>query len=150
MAEFVIDEWLWADASGTMGRALQRQAYDVIVRLASSDHRIMVAEGSPFDRKAWGICKSTDLVAQAIARTYVVGLRQNSDRCVIVKPGDLRALPAELAAAINPDDHYLAQVQQLVSDAILVTTDHALRNTIVGAGLACLFRDEFVHTLFGG
>lgn len=145
MAIFVINEWLWADASGSNGRDHQRRAYTVISRLGTSAHRIVIIEGSSFGRKAWNICKSTVTVVQAIARAYVVNVRQNSDRCMILKPQDAAAIPDALAAAVNPDDHYLVQALNTVSGAILVTTDEALCIALRAAGLDCITPDRLLH-----
>jgi len=146
VAIFVINEWLWADASGQNGQPSQRQAYEVIAKLGVSDHSIVIIERSPFDQKAWNICKSTDTIVQAIARAYVVSLRQNFDRCLILKPEQLAAMPDDLAAAINPDDRYLVEAQLTVAGAVLVTTDERLCEAVRAAGLSCLSREEFLST----
>ena len=86
MAVFVINEWLWADASGNNGPHAQRQALDLVTRLAESDHQIVVMVGSQFDQKAWACCKSTNPAVRGIAVTYVTTLRQNLDRCVLLRP----------------------------------------------------------------
>ena len=131
MAVFVINEWLWADLSGSNGRQAQREAFSVIEKLPASDHLIVVVEGSWFDRKAWKLCKSTNpMIVQRIAGAYVANVRQNSDRCLIVKPETAVALPGELASATNIDDHYLVQAQLSVSGAVLVTTDEHLREAV--------------------
>ncbi len=148
MAIFVMNEWLWADLSGSNGPLAQREAFSVIEKLPASDHRIVVIEGSSFDRKAWNLCKSTNLIVQRIAGVYVANVRQNSDRCQILKPEAVDALPNELASAIKPDDQYLVQAQLSVSGAVLVTTDDPLRKAVGEAGLSCLSREEFLRTYF--
>lgn len=148
MAIFVINEWLWHDLLGSNGLLNQRQAFAVIEKLPASDHRIVVIEGSSFDRKAWNLCKNTDLIVQRIAGAYVRNVRQNSDRCQLLKPEAVVALPDELASAIKPDDQYLVQAQLSVSEAILVTTDDPLREAVGKAGLSCLSREVFLRTYF--
>jgi predicted nucleic acid-binding protein len=86
------------------------------------------------------------MIVQRIAGAYVVNLRQNSHRCVILQPGAVSAVPADLASVTNVDDHYLIQAQLSVNGAILVTTDGALCNAVKQAGLACLSRQEFLST----
>lgn len=145
MAAFVINEWLWADLSGGNELQAQREAFMVIEKLAISDHQIVVIEGSAFDQKAWNLCKNTNpMVVQRIAGAYVVNLRQNSDRCVILQPEALPAVPGELASATKQDDHYLIQAQLSVEGAILVTTDRDLCRAVKQAGLPCLSRQEFL------
>ncbi len=148
MAIFVINEWLWHDLSGSNGLLNQRQAFSVIEKLPASDHRIVLVEGSPFDQKAWNLCKSTNPIVQRIAGVYVVNVRQNSDRCLILKLEEVDALPDELASAIKPGDQYLVQAQRSVSGAILVTTDNRLREALDKAGLNCLSREEFLRIYF--
>jgi len=149
MAIFVVNEWLWADLSGSNGLEAQGEAFSVIEKLSASDHRIVVIEGSPFDRKAWNLCKSTNpMIVQRIAGVYVANVRQNSDRCLILKPEAVVALPDGLASAIKPDDHYLVQAQLSVEGAVLITTDGPLREAVGRAGLNCLSREEFLSQYF--
>ncbi len=149
MALFVINEWLWDDSSGKNGLQAQQEALNVITMLAVSDHQIVVVEGSQFDQKAWKLCKSTNpMIVQRIAGAYVANVRQNSDRCLILKPEAVVALPDELASATNPDDHYLLQAQLSVTGAVLVTTDNPLREAVGKTGLSCLSREEFLSTYF--
>ncbi len=147
MAVFVINEWLWADLSGGNSVQAQREGFSVIVRLSASDHQIVVIEGSQFDQKAWNLCKSTKpMIVQRIAGVYVANLRQDSNRCLILKPEILPRLPQEIASVTNPDDHYLIQAQLAVTGAILVTTDGDLCAAVRQAGLTCLSREEFLNT----
>jgi len=149
MAVFVINEWLWSDLAGSNGPQAQREAFIVIEKLPVSDHQIVFIEGSSFDQKAWNLCKSTNpMIVQRIAGAYVANLRQNSDRCLILKPEAAAPLPDQLASKIKPDDHYLVQTQLSVAGAILVTTDNPLREAVGEAGLNCLSREEFLATYF--
>ncbi len=149
MAIFVINEWLWYDLSGSNGLGPQREAFSFIEKLSASDHRIVFIEGSPFDQKAWSLCKSTNpMIVQRIAGVYVANVRQNSDRCQILKLEELAALPDELAGAIKPDDRYLVQTQLSVKGAVLVTSDNPLREALGKAGLSCLSGEEFLSTYF--
>lgn len=148
MAIFVINEWLWEDSSGINGPKFQREAFTVITTLAESRHQIVIIEGSPFDKKAWSLCRGDNTIVRAIVRVYLMSLRLNSDRCLILKPEAVVHLPEELAAATNHDDHYLVQAQLSVAEAILVTTDGSLRNAVIDAGRRCLSREEFLRTYF--
>ena len=148
MALFVINEWLWADSSGGNGLDAQRQAFDLITKLAVSEHQIVVIEGSRFDQKTWALCKSGNAIVISLVRTYLTNVRQNSDRCLLLRPETVAALSDELAASINPDDHYLISAQLSITDAVLVTTDAPLREKVAHAGLPCLSREEFLNTYF--
>jgi hypothetical protein len=148
VAVFVINEWLWADLAASNGLQAQREAFRMIERLASSDHKVVIVEGSRFDQKAWGLCKSDNTIAQTIAGIYVSSIRQNSDRCLILRAEDVTTLPDDLASTTKADDHYLLQAQMTATGAILVTTDTPLREAACKAGLNCLSREEFLKAYF--
>jgi hypothetical protein len=147
VATFVINEWLWADLSGSNDPQHQREAFNVIDKLPRAEHQIVVIEGSPFDQKAWNLCKSTNpMVVQRIAGAYVANLRQDSDRCLILRPEALSTIPQQLASSTKADDHYLIQAQLTVAGAILVTTDGDLCAAVMQAGLPCISREKFLST----
>ncbi|OFW00906.1 MAG: hypothetical protein A3I61_04015 [Acidobacteria bacterium RIFCSPLOWO2_02_FULL_68_18] len=148
MAVFVINEWLWADSFGDNGAERQKEAFNVIVKLSQSQHRIVVIVGSRFDEKAWRLCKSTNTNVAEIAKVYFGILRINSDRCLLLKSENVAALSDNLSQSIKDDDHYLVRAQLSVNDAILVTTDEPLRNVVTQAGLSCLSREDFLATYF--
>ena len=149
MAIFVINEWLWADLSGSNNRDKQLQAVSLIENLIVSDHRIVIIEASSFDQKAWNLCKNANtIIVQRIVGLYVSAVRQNSDRCQILKPGEAAELPEELASATKSDDHYLIQALLTVEGAVLVTTDNPLCEVLRKVGLNCISREEFLNTYF--
>ncbi len=99
MAAFVINEWLWHDLSGDNGRERQLQAISLIADFGVSQHQVVVIEGSKFDQKAWGLCKSVNQLAVQGAVAFVVNIRLNLDKCIVVKPDQLGPFPEELLAA---------------------------------------------------
>lgn len=149
MADFVINEWFWSDLSGDNRSLAQRDTFRVVEKLPASDHRIVIIENSPFDRKGWSLCRGDKpMIVQRIGGVYVASVRLNSDRCLILKCEAVAILPDGLAAATNPDDHYLLRAQLSVVEAILVTTDVPLREAARNAGLNCLSREEFLSNYF--
>lgn len=149
MAIFVINEWLWSDLSGDNGPKPQFETFSVIEKLPASEHRIVLIEGSPFDLKAWKMCKSTNpMVVQRIGGLFVKIVRENLDLCIILRPESVAALPDDLASTIKADDHYLLRTQLSVPGAILVTTDNPLREAVEKAGRSCLSRKEFLSIYF--
>lgn len=149
MATFVINEWLWADLGGLNGKQAQRQSFGLIEKLPLSDHRIVVTEGSPFDQKAWALCKNDKpMIIQRIGGLFVTNIRQDSDHCLVLKLEMAMSIPESLARETKPDDHYLLKAQQAVAGAILVTTDEPLREAVIRSGLPCLVRDVFLSTYF--
>jgi hypothetical protein len=148
VALFVINEWLWADSRGDNGRDRQREAFNLIVNLAASDHQIVVIEGSAFDEKAWKLCKSTDTVVVEIASVYCNILRFDSNRCVVLKSDAIPEIPDNLSAAVKDDDQYLVRAQLSVAGAVLVTTDEPLGKVVREHGLSCLSREDFLQGYF--
>ncbi|HEV2422814.1 MAG TPA: hypothetical protein VGS59_13975 [Candidatus Acidoferrales bacterium] len=144
----MINEWLWEDASGVNGPEPQKTVFLLINKLATSEHRIVLIEGSPFDQKAWRLCKGDSAIVRAIVKVFVNSLRQNIDRCQILKSEPAVPIPEELAAATKHDDHYLLEAQQSVQGSIIVTTDGTLCEAVRKACLPCLFREEFLENYF--
>jgi hypothetical protein len=148
VAIFIINEWLPEDSSGINGRNQQKEAFTVITKLSASDHKIVVIERSPFEQKFWNLCKNNnDVVIRGIARAYMMSLRSNFNRCLILKLEETAPIPVGLAGAKKNDDHYLLRAQVSVKGAILVTTDLDLCQAAKQAGLSCMSRDEFMQTL---
>jgi len=146
---FVINEWLWHDLAGDNGLQAQRETFSVVEKFPASDHRLVWIQGSRFDQKAWNLCKGTQpMIVQRIGRAFVLTVRENADRCLILTSESLIALPDNLASSTNVDDHYLLQAQLTVGGAILVSTDTPLREAAGTAGLHSLSRDEFLKTYF--
>ncbi len=149
MAVFVINEWLWHDVSGDNGEASQRQAVEFIEKFTASEHRIVVIDGSPFDQKMWANYWSDKRTARLITGVFFGSVRSDLDRCLLLKLEAVAPLSDELAASVNPDDHYLIQAQLSAAGAVLVTPDTDLRGLAAQAGLPCLSREEFLNTYFG-
>ena len=149
MALFVINEWLWHDVSGQNQATAQRQALDFIERFAASEHQVVIIEGSQFDQKMWANHWSDKTTARLIARLFFGSVRENLDRCRVLKPEAVSPPPEELSSSVNPDDHYLICAQLSVPGAVLVTTDTQHRERATQAGLPCLSREEFLNTYFG-
>jgi hypothetical protein len=150
LALFVINEWLWHDCSGENGVGAQKEALAVIWGLTASQHQIIVIEGSGFDQKAWSTCKMVETTVVTLAKTFVTSIRQNSDRCRLLKLDTAVELPAQFVASVKPDDHYLVRALLTVPGSILITTDEPLCEIVQGSGLTCILREEFLSTYFGG
>lgn len=149
MARFVINEWLWADLSGSNGERTRRQSVAFLEEFVGSAHQLIITLNTAFDRKAWALCASRDALVAKIGKMFVLQVRQDSNRCLILGPDAVVTLPDDLAASVNPDDHYLVRAQLSTLDAVLVTTDGPLHETLRQHGLACMTREEFLRTYFG-
>ena len=145
MGVFVINEWLWHDLSGENGTEAQTESLKAVIQFRNSKHRLVVAEGSSFDQKAWKLCKSHDMmIRQVVVRDYVLAVRWDLNRCVVLKPHNMAELPDDLAHSTKPDDHYLLRCLLSVEEAILVTTDGDLCEAVVRAQKPCLSREQFL------
>lgn len=144
MSVYVLNEWLWADLAGENGAVARRQAFTTMERFAESTYQLIVVYQSRFDKKAWALCRSHDVVSQRLGRAFVLLIRSNLDRCRILYPQDLVPLPEELVAAVKPDDHYLVQACLTVPGSILVTVDNPLGEVLAARGLSWIHRDALV------
>ena len=147
MAVFVINEWLWAYASGSENDDAQRRAFEIVSKLSTSDHRVVVVTASGFVRKEFGCFKNPDIRARDIAVTFFNLLQLNPDRCITLDPDTSAALTDALAASTKDDDHYLVRALLTVPSAVLVTTDNDLRNALTAEGYECLSPEEFLNQL---
>ena len=148
MAYFVINEWIWHDAEGEHGLAHQLLVLRLFECLATTDHRIVVIEGSPFDHKAFARYTNPDQTVKRIARQYQLTVRFNSNCCRVLTTPDVAPLPEHLVSNFKDDDHYLVQAQLAIEGAIVVTTDGKLRTALLASDLPCISRDEFFQTYF--
>ena len=148
MACFVINEWLWEDLAGHNSKMARRESFDFLTKFVASDHQMVWVEGSAFDRKAWALCKSRDTIGQRIGGIFVKDIRQDLDRCIVLKYDDTAVLPEEVAARVKDDDEYLVRAQLSVAGSILVTTDPDLCSVVSNHGLPCMSRDEFLKMYF--
>ena len=147
MSQFVINEWLWADLSGSNGRTQQKQTVEFLYLFAKSPHQLVIIQDTAFDRKAWALCSaSQDPIAKLIGSIFVAEIRQNFDRCLLLHPNSVAPLPDALATSAKPDDHYLLSAQLSAPGSILVSTDRPLCEIVQQHGLACMSREEFLES----
>jgi len=144
VAAYVINEWLWHDLAGDNGREHQLQAIRLITQFGASEHQIVVIEGSRFDQKAWSLCKSADQAVRQGVVAFVLNIRLNSDKCLILKSSEISPFPEDLVSTIKPDDRYLVQAQLAVDGSAIVTNDNPLQQALNHAGLRCMSRGEFL------
>ena len=142
----MLNEWLWSDVSGERGEANQAETGRFLEAFLQSGDRVVVVRGSAFDTKAWKQCKSLDSRALLLARRFVRSIRFDPDKCLLLESTALPALPKELTRPVNVDDHYLVQAQLAVPGSVVVTTDSALRQVLLGHGLRCEDRDAFLRS----
>lgn len=139
---YVINEWFWADLAGNNGAQNQRETFEFLKRFAASTLRMVVVEGSKFDQKAWALCGSKTAVLAGIGKAFFTEIRLNSERCRILKPDELTALPQPLIAAVKAGDHYLIQAYLAGPCIALSTTDMPLIGAVAPHGINCISRAQ--------
>ncbi|MEW5815038.1 MAG: hypothetical protein AB1798_06540 [Spirochaetota bacterium] len=149
MELFALNEWIWADISGANGTSHISLAIQFLEAFIKSPHQIVVVSGSPFDQKAWDICRSQHSLGKRVAKLFVVQIRQDETRARIVSPSELKELPSALADQIKDDDRYLVRTLVTFPEAILVTTDTPLRSILSERNLKAISREEFLQRYFG-
>jgi len=147
LTAYVVNEWLWADLSGSNRPANQLETFDFLQAFSRSDAQMIVVIGSAFDQKAWSLCSSHSTVLAAIGKAFVTQIRINSDRCRLLQPHEVLPLPDELLRAVKPDDHYLVQACLAVPSAILATTDAPLSKAVKAHGIQCVSRIDMIAAI---
>jgi len=143
MADYVLNEWVWADAVGENGRTRQLEAFQVLSALSERSDRIVVVKGSSFYAKAWKLCIAMTLPAREIAQFFKLNFLFNSDKCRLLNESELEQFPLSLSDVKN-DDQYLVRAQLTATGSVIITTDRPLKAALDQAGIPCEHRDDFV------
>jgi hypothetical protein len=143
VSQFVLNEWFWADLRGDNGVDKQTATLLFLHRFAASIHQIVITVETPFDAKAWKLCND----APGIGRAFVLLVRQNSERCVILQPGDLPEFPHALETTVNPDDRYVVQTCLAAPGSTLITTDAKLAEHLKRFGIRCMTREQALSSI---
>ena len=145
MGVYVLNEWLWADIGGGNGAEARELTLRFLEALSRSEDQILVVKQSPFESKAWAACKSTDMKEQKIAAFFARAIRQDLDRCRLLRPEDRDPVPEPIRrAGVKLDDEYLLQAQQTCPESRIVTTDQPLLEILRQHGIPCEQRDPFL------
>ena len=145
MADFILDEWLWADLANENGSDRQAETISLLYAIYEICDRIVLVRGSRFEEKTVAFWIHTDPNRRKFARFYQNAFRYNSSKTVLLEPDRLPALPEDLSKDIASDDHYLVQAQLAVSASAIVTTDEKLKAACHVHGIASKDRNEFVR-----
>jgi hypothetical protein len=150
MADFVIDEWLWSDASGENGEVNRNEALRFLDTVYQKCDRFITVKGSPFEQKAFRLWEKRDVRSYRIAKFYKTHLWFNPAKSALVEPAALPNLPPTLLDGIKPDDRYLVEAYLTSGAAAIVTTDAPLRALLVRHGIRCELREEFLNRYLRG
>lgn len=143
MADYVLNEWVWADAVGENGGTRQVEAFQFLNALSRRSDRIIVVEGSSFHEEAWKLCISTTLPAREIAQFFKLNFLFNNEKCRLLSESELEEFPPSLTD-VKDDDKYLVRAQLTATGSVIITTDGPLKAALDEAGIPCEHRDEFV------
>ena len=144
MPLFILDEWLWSDASGENGNVRQRETFQFVFAIFHICDRIVVVRGSKFQDKASSFWKHTDTARRTFARFFTESILYNSAKTQFLDPDQLAALPDNLMQETQPEDRHLAQAQLTTRDSIVITTDTGLISALEHHRVPCKHRDNFV------
>ncbi|MEI7709120.1 MAG: hypothetical protein WCI76_00195 [bacterium] len=151
----IVDEWLFEDLAGKNGADKQSQAVQFLYKLEEICDRIVVLEGSPFEKKMHDLMGSTnDSCRFRAARSVFIELISSNSlkKCFIAKE-DISALPDDvikLIHKINPSstkDHYLFQAHQKLKhkDCFILTSDGRWENEkLKKKGFRIVMKDSFI------
>lgn len=143
MADIVIDEWLWADLSGSNTSKNQEEALEFIQTIFHVCDRIVTIKGRKFNQKTADFWKHTDPKRRGIAKYYNDRFLSNPAKLVNLEESSLESVPEHISKVTKEDDHYLIQAYLTAGASVIVTTDNILKAAI-NNDINCQHRDEFV------
>jgi len=105
MADFILDEWLWADLANENGLVRQTETISLLIAVYEICDRMVLVRGSRFEEKTVAFWGHTDTKRRQVARFYCDAFRYNSSKTTPLEFDRLPALPESLANDIASDDH---------------------------------------------
>lgn len=145
MADIVIDEWLWADLSGSNTPKSQEEALEFLEAIFHVCDRIVTVEGKQFNLKASHFWKHTDPIRRGIAIYYRDNFLFNPAKTVKLEESSLKSIPEHISQKVkHEDDYYLIQAYLTTGASVIVTTDSDILNADINNDINCKHRDEFL------
>jgi hypothetical protein len=145
LADIVIDEWLWADLSGSNTPKNQEEALEFLKTIFHVCDRIVTVEGKKFNLKASYFWKHTDPIRRGIAIYYRDNFLFNPAKIVKLEESSLESIPEYISQKVkHEDDYYLIQAYLTTGASVIVTTDSDILNADIDNDINCQHRDEFV------
>jgi hypothetical protein len=150
--KLVVDEWLWADASGDNGQERQKDSLRFLEAVFQRCDKIVIPKGTPFVHKFHELCKraGSNHPARPIVRYFAVKFFWNSEKGELLELPTNRPEQANPKDHVKPDDHYLVLTLEHSQANLLVTTDEPLIATLRKRGLRVVPRDEFLPNYICG
>lgn len=145
MADIVVDEWLWADLSGSNTLKNQGEALEFLETVFRVCDRIVTVKGKKFNQKAADFWKHTDPKRRKIARYYYENFLSNPAKLVNIEESTLEPIPEYISQKVtDEDDYYLIQAYITAGASVIVTTDSDLLRAEIDNDIKCQHRNEFV------
>ncbi len=145
MADIVIDEWLWADLSGSNTPKNQEEALEFLESIFQVCDRIVSVKGEQFNQKAVNFWQYSDLNCRRIARYYTEKFMYNPAKLLNLERAELESVPEHISQKVrHQDDYYLIQAYLTAGASVIVTTDSDILGAGINGDINCQHRDEFV------
>lgn len=145
MADIVVDEWLWADLSGSNTLKNQGEALEFLEAVFCVCDRIVTVKGKKFNQKAADFWKHTDPKRRKIARYYNEKFLSNPAKLANIEESTLEPIPEHISQKVtDEDDYYLIQAYITAGASVIVTTDSDLLQAEINNDIKCQHRNEFV------
>jgi hypothetical protein len=141
----VIDEWLWADLSGSNTSKNQEEALKFLETIFYVCDRIVTVKGKKFNQKTKDFWKHTDRGRRKIAIYYNENFLSDPAKLVNLEESSLEPIPERISQKVkDEDDYYLIQAYLATGASVIVTTDSDILKAEINNDINCLHRDEFV------
>jgi len=145
LADIVIDEWLWADLSGSNTPKNQEEALEFLEAVFRVCDRIVTVKGKKFNQKAADFWKHTDAKRRKIARYYHEKFLSDPAKLVNLEESSLESIPENICQKVtHEDDYYLIQAYLTAGACVIVTTDSDLLRAEIKNDIKCQDRNEFI------
>lgn len=143
MAEFIVDEWLWADLSGDNNEQKQKEAVNFLQVLWKNCDKMVAAKGSKFLQKAWSFCKKATAIDKRAKAKLFLRIRYDPGKFkeVCIEGVDVEDLDLR---DVDQDDIYLIKTHRR-TNALIITTDRKLFQWLNSKDIPCKLRDEFLE-----
>lgn len=123
----VVDEWLFHDLLGQNEDkgSRQEEAWVFIYKLLKNKDKIIILEGSPFEKKMNRFIKQSenDVLLSSMSKTFHGSIVRNSSKAFLLSKDAIKPIPKKILAMIPKDDIYLFEAHLSVKGSVIVTSD---------------------------
>lgn len=143
--KIVVDEWLWADLGGENGPSAEQEAQRFLLAARDKCDQLVTVEGSPFLKKFYNFsAAAVQPQARNTVRIFKYGFLISPAKLWRLQEPELPHLPDDMARSVKEDDQYLVRAYLASKADVLMTTDSDLMRVLLGCGVTCKHREEFL------